>query len=224
MSDSEYIRRVMPPQSPGEGDLNDGEMREENDDDAFAAAIEQALQEGSDEDDEDDEDDEEDEEIEGEEEGEGEEDGISESGSGSVSGSGSDDDEDDEEYSGAKKLLDDEIKQLQVAIAKKNEDIAKVTNVALKVSLLSRSPCVPPSGSCPTTSFRLGSSMPWPKCLPILRASSLIATSCWQSTVPRGSGNRKMEKIPWKKTKREAMSCLGKPWTWHNQGEVYCLS
>ena len=36
--DSEYTRRVMPPQSPGEGDLNDGEMREENDGDAFAAA------------------------------------------------------------------------------------------------------------------------------------------------------------------------------------------
>jgi len=45
------------------------------------------------------------------------------------------------------KPLDDEIEQLQVVIVKKNEDIAKVTNVALKVGLLSRSSCVPPSSS-----------------------------------------------------------------------------
>jgi TATA-binding protein-associated factor Taf7 len=123
----------MPPQSPDEGEFNNGEVKEENDDDAFAAAIEQALQQGSDEDDDEDEEEEEsgEEGVEGEDDGD--EDGASDSGSGSGSASGSDDDEDDEEYSGAKKLLDDEIKQLEVAIAKKNEDIAKVTNVALKV-------------------------------------------------------------------------------------------
>jgi transcription initiation factor TFIID subunit 7 len=133
LSDSEYLQRVMPPQSPDEGEFNNGEGKEENDDDVFAAAIEQALQQGSDDDDEEDEDGDEsgEEGVDGEEDGD--EDGASDSGSGSGSASGSDDDEDDEEYSGAKKLLDDEIKQLEVAIAKKNEDIAKVTNVALKV-------------------------------------------------------------------------------------------
>lgn len=136
LSDSEYLRRVMPPQSPDDGHLGNGEVKEENDDDAFAAAIEQALQQGSDGDDDDDEDDDES----GDESGDDgmdkeHEDGVSDSGSASGSASGSDDDEDDEEYSGAKKLLDDEIKQLEVAIAKKNEDIAKVTNVALKVRI-----------------------------------------------------------------------------------------
>lgn len=123
----------MPPQSPDDDEFGDGEVKEENDDDAFAAAIEQALQQGSDEDDEDEDDSEE----EGAD-GDDDEDGASDSGSGSGTASASDDDEDDEEYSGAKKLLDDEIKQLQVAIAKKNEDIAKVTNMALKVRTIPR--------------------------------------------------------------------------------------
>jgi TATA-binding protein-associated factor Taf7 len=121
----------MPPESPDEGSEM-GDVKEENEDDAFAAIIEQALQEGSDDDDEDDDDDSDDEDD-GDDGDRDDDDGGSASGSGSGSGSGSDADEDDEEYSGAMKLLADEIRHLEAAIAKKNEDIAKVTNVALKV-------------------------------------------------------------------------------------------
>jgi transcription initiation factor TFIID subunit 7 len=120
----------MPQKSP-EGE-DGGTVKEENDDDAFAAVIERALQQASDED--------EDEDESGSEDGEdGENDEDQEDGasdSESASGSASDDDEDDEEYSGAKKLVDDEIRQLESAIAKKNADIAKVTNAALKVRLM----------------------------------------------------------------------------------------
>ncbi|KAG8822942.1 hypothetical protein FRC19_004936 [Serendipita sp. 401] len=122
LSDSEYIAQVFPPEVTMESD--GGEGKEENDDDLFAAAIEQALQDASDEDEEDSED--------SDEDGDEGDEGGSVSGSGSGSGSGSDEDEDDEEYSGAMKLVGDEIKQLQAAIMKKNEDIAKVTNNALK--------------------------------------------------------------------------------------------
>lgn len=125
LSDSEYLSKVMPaPATPNE-DTN--MVKEENDDDAFAAVIERALQQGSEDEEEDSEEEEESDEDEDQEEGD--------SDSGSASGSGSDEDEDDEEYSGAKKLVDDEIRQLESAIAKKNADIAKVTNMALKVRL-----------------------------------------------------------------------------------------
>ncbi|PVF98806.1 hypothetical protein CPB86DRAFT_784446 [Serendipita vermifera] len=129
-SDSEFLRKVMPPESPDEGSEM-GDVKEENEDDAFAAIIEQALQEASDDDDEDDDDDDSEDEDD-DDDGDRDDDGGSASGSGSGSGSGSDADEDDEEYSGAMKLVADEIRHLEAAIAKKNEDIAKVTNVALK--------------------------------------------------------------------------------------------
>lgn len=133
----------MPPQTPdmegSDGGENEG-GKEENDDDAFAAAIELALQGPADSEEE-----EEDDEEEGDsgQDDEGDDDSGSESGSGSES----DEDEDDEEYSGAKKLLDDEIKQLENAIAKKNADIAKVTNNALKV-------CCSPYTTMKLTSFQ----------------------------------------------------------------------
>ena len=125
LSDSEYIAQVFPPATPDENASDVGDVKEENDDDVFAAAIADALREASEE---------EEEEPSGDDEG-SEGDGSG-SGSGSGSDSGEDEDDDDEEYSGAKKLVDDEIRQLETAIAKKNEDIAKVTNIALKASLL----------------------------------------------------------------------------------------
>lgn len=125
LSDSEYLARVMPPKDPEA----DEDAKEADDDDAFAAAIARAVEQRSDEEEDEDEsgsDDEDDEEGD-----EDDEEGASDSES--ASGSATDEDEDDEEYSGAKKLVDDEIRQLESAIAKKNADIAKVTNVALKV-------------------------------------------------------------------------------------------
>jgi len=104
-----------------------------NDDDLFAQELEKALQ-GDSEDDDDDDDDEDDDEdgVEGQEDGDDDDDDDDDDES--VSGSGTDEDEDDEEYSGAKKVLDDEIKQLETAINKKNQDIAAVQHVALKVT------------------------------------------------------------------------------------------
>ena len=105
-----------------------------NDDDLFAQELEKALQGDSEDDDDDDDDEDDDEGVEG---GEGDEDEDEEDDEDeSVSGSGTDEDEDDEEYSGAKKVLDDEIKQLETAINKKNQDIAAVQHVALKVPII----------------------------------------------------------------------------------------
>ncbi|CCA69770.1 related to TAF7-TFIID subunit (TBP-associated factor), 67 kD [Serendipita indica DSM 11827] len=128
LSDSEYIAQVFPPATPDENASDAGDVKEENDDEIFAAAIADALREASEEEEEEEE---EEEASEGGSDGEG-----SGSGSGSGSDSGEDEDDDDEEYSGAKKLVDDEIRQLETAIAKKNEDIAKVTNVALKTRFI----------------------------------------------------------------------------------------
>lgn len=108
-----------------------------NDDDLFAQELEKALQ-GDSEDDDEDEDDDDDEGVEGAEEGDEDEDDDDDDDDESVSGSGTDEDEDDEEYSGAKKVLDDEIKQLETAINKKNQDIAAVQHVALKVPFFLR--------------------------------------------------------------------------------------
>jgi len=108
-----------------------------NDDDLFAQELEKALQGDSEEDEEDDDDEGDEDDVEAEEGDEDDEDEDDDDES--VSGSGTDEDEDDEEYSGAKKVLDDEIKQLETAINKKNQDIAAVQHVALKVpSILHR--------------------------------------------------------------------------------------
>ena len=141
-SDSEFMDPI--PVDETMGSEEESAKEQANDDDLFAQELEKALQGDSDEDDdEDDEDEDDDEGVDGAEEGDDDDDDDDDDES--VSGSGTDEDEDDEEYSGAKKVLDDEIKQLETAINKKNQDIAAVQHVALKV------PFFPPRNDCELT-------------------------------------------------------------------------
>jgi transcription initiation factor TFIID subunit 7 len=114
------------------GSEEESAKEQANDDDLFAQELEKALQGDSEDEDEDDDDEDDEDGAEGAEEGDDDDDDDDDDDE-SVSGSGTDEDEDDEEYSGAKKVLDDEIKQLETAINKKNQDIAAVQHVALKV-------------------------------------------------------------------------------------------